>query len=202
MGFKKYIKWYLRYTLHNSKKYWDIRGGVTYFNLFHSLTPRNEEIFIKNVEKYKPSSIIDIGCGYGRYLKVLNEKFPKLKLVGVDISLNQLNMARDYCKNNSSISFFEIDGKVLPFEDNSFDMAITYGCLSAVKFGHIKNFLKEIQRVTKQYGVFLEYYNPTNQSTPTKYYWYKHDYEKIFKKSLINLTTLNENGDTLFLVKY
>ena len=85
--------------LHNPKKYWTKQGGVKYFNQFHSLASRNEEIFIEQLKNYKPNSLIDIGCGYGRYLKDLKEQSPNLHLVGVDIRASQIVFAKDYCKN-------------------------------------------------------------------------------------------------------
>ena len=200
---KKYIQNYFRYLLHNPKKYWNRQGGVKYFTQFHSSEPRYEEIFIEHIKNFKPNSLIDIGCGYGRYSMALKEEFPNLHTVGVDISASQIEFARDYCKIFPDIELYEVDGKYLPFDNGSFDMAITYGCLSAVKVSHIRKFFKEIQRITRNYGVFLEYFPSKDDNRFTDHiYWYKHDYIGLFNGKMIMNQKLNENGDTLFIVKF
>ena len=189
--------------LHNPKEYWTKRGGVKYFKQFHSLASRNEEIFIEQVKNYKPNSLIDIGCGYGRYSMALKEEFPNLHTVGVDISASQIEFARNYCKKFPDIELYKVDGKHLPFDDGSFDMAITYGCLSAIKVSHIRNIFNEIQRVTKNFGVFLEYFPSKKDNRFTDHhYWYKHDYIRLFNGKIITNQKLNENGDTLFVIRF
>lgn len=40
----------------------------------------------KCIKKEKPTSIIDLGCGYGGYLHSIHHKFPKIELNGVEIN--------------------------------------------------------------------------------------------------------------------
>ena len=90
---------------------------------------------------------------------------------------------------------FDIIQTSLPFPDKSFDMAITYGCLSAVKKNKLDQFFSEICRITKSIGVFIE-------SCPNNYYWYKHDYTALFSELIYKQRTINEIGDTLFVVEF
>ena len=189
--------------MHNPKKYWNKQGGAKYITQFHSSEPRYEEIFIEHIKNFKPNSLIDIGCGYGRYSMALKEEFPNLHTVGVDISASQIEFARNYCKKFPDIELYKVDGKHLPFDDGSFDMAITYGCLSAIKVSHIRNIFNEIQRVTKNFGVFLEYFPSKKDNRFTDHhYWYKHDYIRLFNGKIITNQKLNENGDTLFVIRF
>ena len=71
----------------------------------------------------------------------------------------------------------------LPFTDHYFDMAITYGCFSAVKKRDLSHFFSEIVRTTKGMGVFIEYLPEKDWNVfQNNYYWYKHDYHSIFRK--------------------
>lgn len=59
-------------------------NDIAYFN--KSIYP--------HIPKDLDSNIIDIGCGYGRYIKLLNDKGYK-KVFGIDISEEQISCARD-----------------------------------------------------------------------------------------------------------
>jgi len=88
--YKRKILKYIEYLQFDPEKFWEQEGGEKYFNKFHTLTSRNEEIFLEEIEKNKPNSVLDLGCGYGRYLKAINDKFPNIKLTGCEISQSQI----------------------------------------------------------------------------------------------------------------
>ena len=202
--YKKYIRKYLEYLKYNPKIFWDNIGGEKYFNQFESKEgQRNENIFLEKIDEFKPKSIIDIGCGYGRYLKVISKNFPNIRLVGIDISSSQIKYARKYCENYSNIEFFEIDGKHIPYEKNSFDMSITYGCLQHVRHRDLNYFFTQIKSITKQYSILIEYDKPYRYNPMKNKYWhYNHNYNNLFKNENMNKNTLNPNGDTIFVLKY
>ena len=84
-------KKYFKYKFHNPKKFWEDFGGEKYFNQFDSEEgTRGENIFLEIIEEFNPNSIVDIGCGYGRYLKAINKVFPNIELYGVDIAASQI----------------------------------------------------------------------------------------------------------------
>ena len=98
---------------------------------------------------------------------------------------------------------FDIIQTSLPFPDKSFDMAITYGCLSAVKKNKLDQFFSEICRITKSIGVFIESCpNKKRNIKSNNYYWYKHDYTALFSELIYKQRTINEIGDTLFVVEF
>lgn len=70
------------------------------------VTPHVEAI----VGRAKGKSILEIGCGFGRYLKIFGQDNP-LKLVGCDLSEHQIQL----CKNN--LKDISIDYHVLDFTD-------------------------------------------------------------------------------------
>ena len=123
----------IKYFTHDPQIFWNEFGGQKYFDKFHGSDPRNEDKFLQVIEKYKPKNIIDIGCGYGRYLKAINEVYPEIQLFGVDIAESQINIAKEFLSDCKNLSLTVTENNKLPFIDNSIDMAITYGCFSAVK---------------------------------------------------------------------
>ena len=195
--YKRKLFKYIEYLQYDPEKYWEQEGGEKYFNNFHTLSDRNEEVFLEEIEKAKPNSVLDLGCGYGRYLKVINDRFPNIKLTGCEISQSQINRAIKFL-NNEEIDLVKTDGKSLPLKDKAFDLVITYGCLSLVKQNDLIKFYQEIERVAHK-GLFLEYYV---KGEPLRHhiYHYNYDYYKLFNKQLIKTERLGDNGDTLWYV--
>ena len=195
--YKRKILKYIEYLQFDPEKFWEQEGGEKYFNNFHTLSNRNEEVILEEIEKNKPNSVLDLGCGYGRYLKAINDKFPNIKLTGCEISQSQINKAIEFL-NNDEIELVKTDGKTLPLRDKAFDLVITYGCLSLVKKNDLIKFYKEIERVAHK-GLFIEYYV---KDAPVRHhiYHYNYDYYKLFNKQLIKTKILGDNGDTLWFV--
>ncbi|MYW91761.1 methyltransferase domain-containing protein [Amycolatopsis rubida] len=67
--------------------------------------------------------VLDFGCGVGRLSKALSTHVPKV--VGVDIADSMLRLAREFNPDPGRTEFLRIDGRRLPFEDDSFDSAIS-----------------------------------------------------------------------------
>jgi len=70
-------------------------------------------------------SIIDVGCGTGGCLSVL-ERLGFVKLFGVEITIAHVRKARERC----SAAFYIIaEGERLPFREKSFDCVISVGAI-------------------------------------------------------------------------
>jgi len=97
--------------------------------------------------------VLEVGSGSGYYSIEVAKKIPQGKLVLLDIQAEMLKKSRDKLKE-AGISNFQTkqaDGKVLPFEENSFDAVFM-----VTVFGEIEersSFLKEAARVLKPKGV-------------------------------------------------
>jgi len=161
----------------NPKEYWTKRGGEGWFKQYPPDIPRNSDLIIRTIKKLKIQSLIDIGCGYGRYLKSIREECPNIRLCGVDISPTQIEQARQYCQSYPDIQFAEINGIHLPFNENEFDVAFTYGCMIHVPYNKIESFFSEVMRIARKYGIFLE-----SSVAEPPYYLFSHDYERLFSK--------------------
>lgn len=151
------------------------------------------------------NSVVDIGTGGGWALNEVYKKYPKMKLVGVDIA----NPCIDYAKKNrinKKIKFEVADIRFkTKYKNNEFDLAYTHGCFIHVPPDQIEKALTEVMRFSKA-GLFIEssstkakkkgkfkydakkYWNSrsarnefTEEDRETVYY-FSHDYERLFKR--------------------
>ncbi len=95
--------------------------------------------------------IFDLGCGNGRLLRPLSEKYPYTYFTGIDFSTPMI----EFAMGNSNIIYILNDGETMPCSDNYFD-----GGYSMIMFQHITNenfvaYLKEIARALKPDGIFI-----------------------------------------------
>ena len=88
---------------------------------------------IELIKAAKPDSVLEIGCGFGRNLKVLlDEGFAPQQLCGADISGRMLDKCRRYLAA-PQVRLEEADITKLPFADNSFDVVYVSLVLMHVK---------------------------------------------------------------------
>jgi len=66
------------------------------------------------------SSLLDIGCGEGHFIKSIIGQYSNAKFVGIDLHGQNIKTAR----RNSSVDFVVGDAKKLPFKNASFDIAV------------------------------------------------------------------------------
>ncbi len=121
-------------------------------------TPRIEQYLNAEIEhilqKIKPmDSVIELGCGYGRILEKLADKAHKV--VGIDISEDNIEFARKYLKKRDNIEVYKMDAVNLDFPDSTFDLVvIAQNGISAFKIEPV-HLLKECLRITKKGGIIL-----------------------------------------------
>lgn len=135
----------------------------------------DQEHFIWNALKdtFHDQSVLDLGCGNGRYLELI--KPITSYCIGVDQSLPQIK------QGNQDLSFVVSDGSMLPFADNTFDYTLSCWVWGTVLDENKRNLiLSEAIRVTKSGGsIFLvendvfsefEYYRGRHLNTKTQDY--------------------------------
>jgi len=124
-------------------KYWDKVSKNKVFT-----TPLEIESFSKRVNKN--AQILDLGCGYGRTLKTLNNMGYK-NLHGADISKEMLKRA----KNEAGFAkYLFVDDGIIDAKDNSFDAVLIIAVLTSNPFTKDQiNMIKEVKRVLKKDGI-------------------------------------------------
>lgn len=98
-------------------------------------------------------TVLDLGCGYGRVSTRLLEKAKSV--VGVDISKDNIELAKKIAGNTKNCKYFVMDAIELSFDDGAFDIVICIqNGISAFKVDPHK-LLKEAIRVTHKGGTIL-----------------------------------------------
>lgn len=109
---------------------------------------------LKLLNVHNGNKVLDICTGTGDLIYFLNKLNPNLDLTGIDFSENMLEIARKkQKKSQNNIRFFIADGRELPFEDNTFDIAtIGFGLRNIENYERV---ISEIHRVLKPKGQVL-----------------------------------------------
>jgi len=111
----------------------DAEGGEGYvyttadqFSSRYVLTRHME--LIASIGHLRDRSVVDIGCGDGFSTVRFWDTFHPARMAGVDPAPNAIKVA-DRRRGERPIEFRAFDGKRVPFEDASFDIAILQGVL-------------------------------------------------------------------------
>ncbi|AUS99498.1 SAM-dependent methyltransferase [Nostoc sp. CENA543] len=102
----------------------------------------------KNIDFSHCHHIIEVGCGVGAQIQQLLNRWPHLKITGVDISREQINRASELLKpyiDAGQVSLHVSHGGEIPFPDESFDGALI--CFVLEHADRPLAVLKELKRV-------------------------------------------------------
>lgn len=127
----------------DQKEYWNSVSETKTFTL-----PFSGELFSRYVKK--DSAVVDVGCGYGRVLKILREEGYK-DLTGYDFSPQMIERGRRECPD---IRFEVMEAGKIPQEDESADAVILFAVLTCIVPDEEQEALiREIRRVLKPDGI-------------------------------------------------
>ena len=94
--------------------------------------------------------ILDIGCGWGSFLKFAAKKY-KVKGVGITISKEQKKLAEEICKG------LPVEIRLQDYRDvnEKFDRIISIGMFEHVGPKNYRTYMKVVNRCLKDDGMFL-----------------------------------------------
>lgn len=104
--------------------------------------------------RFEPSRIVDIGCADGRQCQALHQRFPKARVIGIDLSTGMLSQAkarRRWWRRNFEL--LRADGSRLPLAEDSVDLV--YANLSLGWLDDIEAALRSWRRVLRPGGLAL-----------------------------------------------
>jgi ubiquinone/menaquinone biosynthesis C-methylase UbiE len=131
------------------------------------------------VAAYKPASILEIGCGYGKVLKALRRRLD-IPLVGVDFSPTQLAHSRQFLDGLGGIDTCLASGERLPFPDRSFDMVVTSAVILHNPPEVAESIRQEVLRVAQRFAAH-------NEETGVSYNRYGYDTAAWYRRQGIAL---------------
>jgi SAM-dependent methyltransferase len=146
-----------RWLYSDPRRYWTFRGGEDYFREQEGQEGRHRraEWIARRVASYRPASILEVGCGYGKVLHTLRERLD-VPLVGVDFSPTQLRQAQSYLADSADVGLILGRGERLPFPDDWFDMVITSAVILHNPPQVAERMRREILRVARRFAAHCE----------------------------------------------
>jgi ubiquinone/menaquinone biosynthesis C-methylase UbiE len=113
-------------------------------HLMHLSDYKRAQFLVKN------KNVLDLGCNSGYGTNLLAEECKSI--IGVDVSPEAIKTA-DLKYNKPNLEFQLVDGINLPFEDNSFDVIISFQVIEHLV--DYDTYFKEVQRVLRLDGILL-----------------------------------------------
>ncbi len=98
-------------------------------------------------------SVLEVGCGDGRFLSAMASSLPQARLVGMDVSGRAIKKASLRLDGDPRATFLEAPVEAIPWEADSFDLVVTIR-----SFHHWRDHqsgLREIQRVLRAGGTLV-----------------------------------------------
>lgn len=167
-------------------------GQNVYNYLIYYLLDFSEQYFKKSRKDLK---ILDWGCGKGHVSYLLKKANASVMSCDVLIDSSDSSFGQQIpIIEKSGISVDPLEpGFILPYEDNSFDVVLSFGVLEHVPDD--LNSLKEINRILKPNGLIFVFNLPYIYSWTQKIARMRGNFyhDRLYSKSLVKILT-NESG--------
>jgi ubiquinone/menaquinone biosynthesis C-methylase UbiE len=115
-------------------------------------------LMIRALRLPRGARVLEIGCGRGVALPVLDDRLEPVELIGLDIDGTLLDEARIRVRNTCTYAtLVEGDARDLPFEAGRFDLVIDFGTCYHVSdtMDGRRAALREVARVLRPGGLFV-----------------------------------------------
>lgn len=100
-------------------------------------------------------SLLDIGCGTGLELEAIYQRFPKVKVTGIDLSEDMLKKLQAKYKGRE-IELILSDYFEYPFGTEQYDAALSFETLHHFKFEKKQKIYDKLYQAIKQDGYYIE----------------------------------------------
>ena len=111
----------------------------------------------RKIDLSSTKTVIDIGCGTGALSSVLSDK--GMTVTGIDTAEKMIKIARGKAENKK-IKFIKANVlDKLPFDDKSFDVAISSYVAHGLKAEERKTMYIEMSRLARHYVIIHDYSN-------------------------------------------
>lgn len=127
----------------NFRQTYNVKWGYEYVSYINFV--------ISELKKIKFNSLVDVGCGDGRFINKLNKDIPNKYLLGIDYSENAISLAKAM---NSNLDFVCADITENDF-NNKYDAMTLIETLEHIPLDSVDNFIKSISKLIKQNGYLI-----------------------------------------------
>ena len=161
--------WKRRLVYADPRGYWTLRGGDDYYREQEGQPARSARAdwLAARGAAYRPASVLEIGCGYGKQLRALRRRLD-VPVVGLDFSPSQLGRGRAYLDGLGRCDLVLGSGLRLPFPDRSFDLVLTSAVILHNPPPAAEAIRREVVRVARRFAAH-------NEDTDVTYNRYGYD---------------------------
>jgi SAM-dependent methyltransferase len=195
--------WKRRLVYADPRAYWTLRGGPDFFREQedHPARSLRSAWLADRIATYRPASILEVGCGYGKQLGLLRDRLPDVPLFGIDFSPTQLDQARRHLRGMSGIGIALATGLRLPFPDRAFDLVLTSAVILHNPPPEAERIRREVVRVSRRLAAHNEdtnvSYNRFGYDTAA---WYHAEGIPVLESGPIQVDADPDRGHSQFCV--
>ncbi len=175
--------------------YWTKRGK-TYKQKFvyNEFFNQQEKSLLDYLQKISFKTILEFGCGFGRITKLILDNFSVHKFTAFDLSTDQIDNAKELCKNHSNVVFTV--STIQDFNsDEKYDLVIGIETLMHVLPIEINHVINRLANFSQKYMVNLDFFEDPPR-TKLANHNFLHNYAKIYqntgKLSKIDIAPAND----------
>ena len=107
-----------------------------------------------NVDIPERPACLELGCGQGALARLMVERF-EARMIATDFDPAQVALAEARLLDlGERVSFQVVDARVLPFDDEQFDIVFSFGVMHHIAGGW-RQVVSEVVRVLKANGLFV-----------------------------------------------
>lgn len=167
-------------------EYWKKRGPGYYSEFqahskYETAKYRDQEEHLKKlIHDLNFKTMLEIGCGFGRYTKILSNLFDFEKYLAIDLSYEQIENAKKYV-NNEKIEFRQSQIQEIKLEDK-FDLVFASEILMHIDFNDIENVIQKLVSFSKNKIISIDWFNENKFGSEKGGYCFIHNYETLFRK--------------------
>jgi len=171
----------------NLEEFW-LKKGKKWYKGEHKRYPLLE--VPEYLEKIEFNSVLEFGCGAGRISKLLLDKFKVDDYVAFDISPDQINHAKEQCKEHQAD--FQVSTIQKFVSDKKFDLVIGTGVLGHIHPNDIMQVIQHLLSFTKKNFIHVdaEPFQPVWKNYNSKFnraiHTYRHDWNQIYRDINLN----------------
>ena len=188
--FKKFIE----YVGNNFRNPNGIGGKIT-TKIMNIMNQKQYKAVLDNINIENNDVLLDIGFGNGYLINKLLKRNYKIKIFGIDISKDMVNMVSEkykkYINNNCLTLLLENINNKTTFENEMFDVIYTVNTIYF--WDDIQICFSEIKRILKPNGIFINAIYTKKQLDKTKFSG--NGFNKYSKEEIVKIT--EENGMTI-----
>lgn len=166
--------------LDDSRRDWYYNTGNWIIDYRASVEHPHRKLIINALEELAPfENLLEGGCNCGPNLRLIKQKFPGVKLTGIDINEDAVKEANRLLPD-ARIRVGNIE-ESLPFEDKSFGVVLVDAVLIYVSPEKIKQVMNELARVAKKGIILVEWDSHSLLGEVKEYHWTR-DYKRLLEE--------------------